>query len=131
MFRRYYADPDESPLHLITTAAQRLHRLEVFQSPIMRATVDFKWNAFAKRLFYGQFAVFLCFLGVVVVFSIFASRTAGSDDYPAMRDVWSHPQGRVAICLAPFSVVFSLLSLTNELQQLLNMGTAAYFDSIW
>lgn len=128
---RYYLDPDESPLHLITIAAQRLHRLDVFESPIMRATIDFKWNTFAKRLFYGQFVIFLCFLSAVVVFSVFASRTSGNEDFPAMRDVWGHPQGKVAILISPFVVFFSFLSLTNELQQLLVMGPEAYFASIW
>jgi hypothetical protein len=112
-------------------AAQRLHRLDVFESPIMRATIDFKWNTFARRLFYGQFVIFLCFLSAVVVFSIFASRTCGNEDFPAMHDVWSHPQGQVAILTSPFVLLFSFLSLTNELQQLLIMGSEGYFASIW
>ena len=97
----------------------------------MRATVDFKWNSFARRLFYGQFVVFLCFLGIVVAFSLFASRTAGEEAFPTMRHVWHNDQGRVAIFLAPISVLYSFFSLFNELQQLLNMGAVAYFDSIW
>jgi len=97
----------------------------------MRATIDFKWNTFARRLFYGQFVIFLCFLSAVVVFSIFASRTCGNEDFPAMEDVWAHPQGKMAVLISPFVLLFSFLSLTNELQQLLITGSEAYFASIW
>ena len=69
---------DQSPLHLVAAAAHKLHRLEVFESPLMTACIEFKWEAFARRLFYGQFLFFLSFLAAVVAFSLCASRTARS-----------------------------------------------------
>lgn len=39
--------------------------------------------------------------------------------------------GFLALCLAPVIILFSMLYIVNELQQLINLGVSKYFNTLW
>ena len=137
-FAGYYDNIDSSPLHLITKVAKKMDSLDVFESPILQATIDFKWNKFARSLFYRQFAFFLSFLVVVVLFGTYASRTArpqaafpgDTDAYPTLQALADSKDGFGALVLIPFVVGWCGMFLFNELNQLIHDGLS-YFGKIW
>ena len=50
-FVGWYEDVDQSPFHLITSAARKLNSFAVFESDIMRSAIQFKWEMFAHSKF--------------------------------------------------------------------------------
>lgn len=144
-----YENLHDSPIHLLNASAHKLRRLDVFDSPIALALIDFKWQRYGRRLFYSQFGFFVFFLVGVVTFGVLASGTASSDEdrvpvdgyygagvysnlsYPTIASLLKTKGGLAAIVLFPAVTSVCVLSLLNEFRQFFDVGPSKYFQSIW
>mmetsp|Transcript_26581 Transcript_26581/g.71263 ORF Transcript_26581/g.71263 Transcript_26581/m.71263 type:complete len:496 (+) Transcript_26581:1895-3382(+) len=101
-------------------------------SPVMRATIQFKWNAFAARLFFMQFSFFIFSLIVVIIFS-FNAVVSKPPDLTCLHDsaveaCWAYTTERVLLPV----VLFSCTCLfTIEVMQVGQEGVLTYFSSLW
>jgi WD40 repeat protein len=138
-FVGYYPNLHESPFHLVTKVAEDLDRFEVFESPIMRAAIQFKWEQYGMQQFLWQAIKFCLNLIVLILFSVQASRSMELEDCATLdwyfgRDPESCG-GNYALkqsyILLPLSFLCNKMFLTNELDQIRELGLKAYTASIW
>ena len=84
-FVGYYPNLHESPFHLVTKVAEDLDRFEVFESPIMRAAIQFKWEQYSMQQFLWQ-AIKFCLNLIVLILLAFKP-----------REVWNWKTARPSI----------------------------------
>lgn len=139
-FVDYYPDCTQSPLYIITYAATKLNRLEVFEAPIVQAAIQFKWQSYARFLFMRQFFRFVVMLWVYFTFSISAAKTVEGPSNPLKFWFYKYDGGggntaisyaRLATVLWPVCTFDSFLMFCQECKEIWREGVLLYCSSVW
>ena len=116
--------PESTLLCLIARAASNQDEFTVFESLIVKAMLQFKWNAYAETIFKCKY-----FLDVLLLlcFTVFSYTAAQIDDMSSLNlrtgESW------IAICSGLFAFIGGSTFLFFEIRQLLIDGSRVYFNS--
>ena len=122
------ARPESTLLYLISHAARVRQDFTVFDCLLVTAMLQFKWNAYAERIFRGQFISATVHLGTVSVFSYTGVRFL--DDATGRGWNIGSGFGAAEVCIGLASLLGSVMFLIPEIRQLLVDGQRAYFDGV-
>eukprot|EP00045_Choanoeca_perplexa_P018224 m.282627 g.282627 ORF g.282627 m.282627 type:complete len:1666 (-) comp17752_c0_seq11:672-5669(-) len=103
------ANVHNSLLHLLLQAGDA----RLFGNKIMKKMLQFKWQTYARRLFYFELAIFIAYLMIFQTFVILNAEL--HHDY---SDIYNEPVGRACAVLAAIIPVFALRQLARERRQI-------------